>query len=201
MGNPSPPADLNSFLAGIGHICLQWALLEQTLLGIIAAAENMPLEKTYTRFGTTDMMPRIRMAVRLTEEAKWPPHLRNRLKAIRTALQKENGGLAERRNLFVHGVHEGMNDQGEVRLTMVRWTAENREQVVTILDAAFLANRLGELAQESQSIFSDYGVWKFGPGHEVERRKHIAEAKPITRFVRAQNIKRAVKLLFANLKP
>jgi len=57
MDKASPPTDLNSFLAGIGHICLQWALLEQTLLGIIAAAENMPLEKTYTRFGTTDMMP------------------------------------------------------------------------------------------------------------------------------------------------
>jgi len=138
----------------------------------------MPLEKTYTRFGTTDMMPRIRMAIRLTEEANWPPHLRNRLKAIRTAIQKENGGLAERRNLFVHGVHESIRQNGEVTLTMARWPSANREQVVTLLDAATLAHRLSELAQESQSIFSDYGVWKFGPGHEVERHEHIAQAKP-----------------------
>jgi len=141
------------------------------------------------------------MAIRLTEEANWPPHLRKRLKTIRTVLQEGNGGLAERRNLFVHGVHEGIRTNGEVSLIMARWPAAKREQVVTILDAATLAHRLSELAQESQRIFSDYGVWKFGPDRDAERREHIAQAKPNTRFVRAQQIKRAMKLLLTNLKP
>jgi hypothetical protein len=199
MEQPSPPNDLNSFLAGIGHICLQWALLEQSLLGIIAAAENMPLEKTYTRYGTTDMVPRMRMAIRLVEEAKWPHQLQRRLRAIRDKLQ--NGKLSDQRNLFVHGVHKGIQSNGMVQLTMVRWSAPKREQLVSVWEAVELANQLSILAQEAGSILDAYGAWKFGPGLDEDRSKHIAEAKPLTRFIRAQQFKRAVKAVLGNNRP
>jgi hypothetical protein len=189
-------------LAAIGNICLQWSLLEQNLLGIISGAEHMPVEKTYTRYGTTDMMPRIRMAIRLTEEAKWPVSLRNRLVAIRRALQKEGGkGLAEYRNLYVHGAHKEVFENGEVELTMVRWPASERSQIVTAEDAVQLGHRLGELAQEAHSIFCDYGTWKFDTKLSEQGRENVAQAKALSRLIRAHQIKRAVKLLFANLKP
>lgn len=202
MAKVSPPTELAAFLASIGSVCLQWALLEQTLLLLIATAENMPLEKAYTRYGTTDMMPRVRMAIRLTEEANWPQPLQRRIKAIRTALQKEGGkGLAERRNLFVHGAHKHYYDNGEVELTMVRWARNDRAQVVTIADSAQLANRLSQLAEEAFAIFSAYCVGKDGTGDVVNRDQYIAEAKAQARLIRAYNIKRALKLLWANLKP
>lgn len=188
-------------MASIGNICAQWALLEQTLLVLIATAENMPLEKTYTRYGTTDMMPRIRMAIRLAEEAHWPADLIRRLKGIRTALQKEGGkGIAERRNLFVHGAHKHYYNDGEVELTMVRWPRSDRDQVVTVVDSAQLGNRIALLAQEAYSIFSDYGARKFGTRDEVNRDHYIAEAKTHARLIRAYNIKRGFKLILANLK-
>lgn len=194
--------EYTKFLAAVGHICQQWALIEQMLLGIIAAAENTFLEKTYSRFGTTDMMPRIRMASRLTEEAKWPVHFRNRLTAIRRALQKEGGkGLAERRNLFIHGAHKTVSESGEIELTMVRWPASERTQMVTALDAAQLGSRLAELAQEAHAIFRDYGTWKFNIEHGQYGDERVAGAKTRSRFLRTQQIKRAAKLLWANLKP
>jgi hypothetical protein len=172
------------------------------LLGIIAAAESNSLEKTYTRYGTTDMMPRIRMAIRLTEEAHWPGRLRNRLIAIRRALQKENGkGLAEYRNLYVHGAHKDIAENGDVELTMVRWPASERKQIVTSADAAQLSNRLGVLAQEAHSIYCDYGDWKFNLQLGQNGREHVAKAKSNVRLIRAHQIKRAIKLLLANLKP
>lgn len=134
------PTDLNSFLAGIGHICLQWALLEQMLLGIIAAAENMPLEKTYSRYGRLDMLDRVKMAIKLSVEAKWPGRFIGRLRAIQRSLQKGGDRLAEKRNMFVHGVHSTTGTPGEYELTMVRWPATNRKTVVTIEDAYLVMN-------------------------------------------------------------
>lgn len=184
---------LNMFLAGVGHICLQWALLEQSLLAIIAAAEDMPLEKTYTRYGTTDMMPRLRMAIRLVEEAKWPHPLQKKLKGIRERLQK--GNLAERRNLFVHGVHKGIQSDRLVQLTMVRWNAQNREQIVSISEAADLAGHLATLAREAGSIFDEYGAWKFGHGSSDFRTEHVAKGKPVSRLVQGHQISAAVRSL------
>lgn len=190
-----------SLLAGIGFICQQWALIEQLLLGIIAAAENTPLERVYTRHGTTDMMPRIRMAIRLAEEAKWPRNLQTRLKDVRRALQSEGPkGLIEQRNLFVHGAHKVGLNPGEVELTMARWAKNDRDHIVTALDAAKLGFRLSELAQDVHAIFRDYARWKFQSKFDDDGGQQFAQTKTRTRLMRAQNIKRAIKSLWANLK-
>lgn len=195
-----PPSDQNSFLAGIGHICLQWALLEQTLLAIIAAAEDTSFDKVYTRFGNLDMQPRLNMAIKLAREARWPNRLIKPLENIRKAIQSGEK-LGERRNLFVHGVHKDTDTPGEVSLTMARWSPDKRQQIVTLLDAVQLANRLAQLAQEADAVFGEYGVWKFGAKRERDGNEHIAQTKATARFIRAQNVKRAIKLLLTNLKP
>jgi hypothetical protein len=195
-----PPTDQNSFLAGIGHICLQWANIEQLLLGILAAVDGIPLAKAYTRYGGTDMMPRLNLAVALTEEAKWPRHLTQKLRDIRKEIQRNNG-LADRRNMFVHGAHERTEVDGEYALTMSRWKGDKQRQIVTIVDAAELANRLSQLAQDTNAVHVGYGNWKFGLKNQTYSDEDVSRGKTIARGVRAHNIKRAVKLLFANLKP
>jgi hypothetical protein len=197
-GTSKPPNDQLAFLAGIGHVCLQWALIEQTLLGIISAAEHMPLEKTYTRYGSTGMIPRLTLAINLAQEAKWASPLVKRLREVRKTIQK---GLDERRNLFVHGAHKGEIAPGQFELTMARWSPNNRSQIVTVEDVAELVSRLSELAQELERIYRDYGTWKFGPGANEDSRQHVPETKPIARLIRARQIKRAIRLLLANLKP
>lgn len=191
----------NAFLSGIGHVCLQWALLEQTLLAIIGAAEDLPFDKVYTRFGSLDMQPRLNMAIKLAREDKWPPRLIKTLVEIRKALQKDGGGLAERRNLFVHGVHKDTGVPGEVSLTMARWVPDKREQIVTMHDAFDLATRLTHLVHKAESVFRGYGVWKFGAKYQADRSEQIAETKATARFIRAKQIKRGFKLILANLKP
>lgn len=192
----SAPATFDALLLAIGHICLQWALIEQTLLGIIAAAENILLEKTYTRYGGTDMLPRLNLAIRLVEEAKWAPPLVQRLRSIRKAVQKD----IEKRNLFVHGVHKGEVAPGQFELTMARWAANDRTHVVTPDDAIALALRLSRLAQEVDSIFKDYGTRKFGIKDHADRGYEVTDNKAASRLIRRRNIKRALKLLWANLK-
>lgn len=201
MAKVEPPTDQTSFLASIGHICLQWALLEQTILFIIGAAENLPIEKVYPRYGSLDMLPRLNMAINLTREAKWPVRLTNPLVEIRKALQRDGDKIAERRNLFVHGVHKPTEVPGEFELTMARWSADKRNQIVTVVDGVELANSIAQLAQKADGIFRGYGVWQFGPEYETDRSEQVAQAKAMARFIRAHNIKRAFKLLLANLKP
>ena len=198
--DPTPPDEQNVFLASIGHLCLQWALLEQCLIAIIAAAENHSLEKTYARFGSLDMLKRLNMAIGLTREAKWPQRLIKPLVEIRTALQHSGGGIADRRNLFVHGVHEHTGVRGEYALTMVRWSPDKRKTVVTALDCGQLTISIAQLVNKAEGVFLDYGVWKFGPEYKQDRSKQIALTEATVRLVRAQQIKRALKLLWANLK-
>ena len=201
MAKPSPPTDMNSFLAGIGHVCLQWALLEHTILCLIGVIEAIPVEKAYTRFASLDMQPRLNMAIALAIEAKLHGSYIRRLRAIRTALQKEGKGLAEKRNMYVHGAHDPTEVEGEFALTMSRWKGDRRRQVVTILYVSDLVNRLSLLAQEGHSIFSDYGVRKHGAAAYQNTGEHVAQAKAALRFIRAKQIKRGLKLIFGNLKP
>ena len=197
MSDTARPHDVNVFLAGVGHICLQWALIEQALLAIIAAAENIQLEKTYTRYGGTDMKARLGMAIKLAEEAKWSPPLLARLRRLRKEVQKH----IEERNLFVHGAHKGEVAPGEYELTMAGWAANDRSHVRTSDDAAALVTFLAQLADEADSIFGDYGVWKFGPKGQPNRPDKIVDAKAMSRLIRRRNIKRALKLLWANIRP
>lgn len=195
------PTHQNTFLCCIGHICLQWALLEQNILGVIACAENLPIDKVFTRYAGKDMLPRLNLAISLANEAKWPQRFVRPLKAIRTALQENGEGLADKRNLFVHGVHYPTANHEEFGLVMARWRGDKRDNIVGVLDAANLAQRLSLLAQEAQNVFDAYGLWKFGTQPRKDRSQEVAETKTLARSIRAQNIKRGFKLILANLRP
>lgn len=140
------------------------------------------------------------MAITLAEEAKWPLRYAKRLRAIRDQIRGPKG-LAEKRNMFVHGAHDLAVEEGEFNLTMSRWKGDRQCTTVTILDASDLASRLSLLAQEAHSIFSDYGVWKYGPEAKQATAGPIIQEKTTLRFIRAQQIKRGLRLIFGNLKP
>ena len=198
MANSRPSGDLNTFLALIGHVCLQWALLEHTLLYIIAVAENMPDKKAFTYFGSTDIRARLGIAILLTHDANWPPTLHERLKSIRKALGKDGENLLWRRNQAVHGVHKSSAREDSFSLTVPRERGSKREMDVSIADLRALVTRLGELVADANSVLEEYGQWKFGTGGEQGLGKNLAEARPSVWIVIAHNLKRAIKRLFAN---
>lgn len=201
MTNLAPPTDQNAFLAAIGHICLQWSRLEHSLLILIGTIENMPAEKAYLAFAGLDMIPRVNMAITLAQENKLPRRMIGDLKGIRRELQKDGSNLANRRNMFVHGVHKFGDAAGEYVLTMSRWRGDKRDQTVTLIDAGQLAHEIALQAQIADSIFRNYGIWKFGVPDQGNGSQHIARTKAALRLIRAHQVKRAVKLLLSNLKP
>lgn len=192
-------AEQNAFLCTIGHICLQWALLEQTILFIIGAIENVPIQKAFVMFAGLDMLPRLTMAINLAQEAKLP-HLRF-IKPLQDIRKEIREGLSDRRNLFVHGSHQLTEQQGEYVLVMSRWKGDKQRQTVSLLDGAKLSQDIAVLAQKANAIFCDYGLWKFGTKQDGNADQKIAQIKTSLRFIRAQQIKRAVKLILTNLKP
>jgi hypothetical protein len=141
------------------------------------------------------------VALKLTREAKWPQRFITPLTNIRKALQQGGDGLAEQRNMFVHGVHEMTETPDEFLLTMPRWSPDKRKTRVTTNDAAMLVVNIAYLAQKADGVFQGYGVWKFGPEFKTDRSEQIAQTKALSRFIRAKNIKRALKLLWTNLIP
>jgi hypothetical protein len=202
LPTPQSVADQNAFLSAIGHICLQWALLEQSILYIIGAIENLPMQKAYAMVAGMDIQPRLNLAIELAQQAGLP-HLRfiKPLQNIRKELQRSGSGLADRRNMFVHGAHKFGENEGEYILKMSRWKGDKQSTTVTLLDAAQLANEIALQAQKAHSIFDDYGLWKFGAQNQTNSSEHIAYTKAVLRLIRREQIKRALKLLFANLKP
>lgn len=145
-------------MAGIGGVCVQWALLEHLVLGMIATNEGMPLDRAYLMFGSLDMKPRLDMAILLARDAKAPEPMVKRIIAVRTALKDEK--LADRRNQAVHGVHKEAARPDAIQLTMPRWAGDRRTQTVTALDMYDLAGRLAELQNEIWLVGEDIHAWK-----------------------------------------
>lgn len=181
------------FFATIGHICLQWALLEHTVLALIAAAENMPMSKVHIIFGGLDMQPRVNMAITLAREAGWPQRLVKRIEAIRKALQRGGEDLAARRNQAVHGVHKASELPEHVSLTMVRWRGPKETQDVSLSELHQLGVRLHELSEEAWSIFEAYGVWKFKTGSPENPAQKLRESDPGVWLILKQHVKSAIK--------
>ncbi len=198
MPQPTEISDEIKIYAGIGVVCVEWALLEHMMLGLISCAENTSLEKTYMMFGTLDMLPRINMALKLARHEKWPPKLSSRIEKIRKEVQgKRQNGLQAKRNQLIHGVHKASDKPESVSLTMVRWGEPKRTQDISVSDIANLANRLSDLAQEASSIFDDYGTWKFGPGSEKDSSEQLSRAESRIKIKIAKDFQGIIKRLFA----
>jgi len=195
----TPSLEIKAY-ATIGVVCLQWSLLEQMLLRVIACAENAPIDKIYLSYAGLDMMPRIGMALKLARYAKWPQPLIKRIEAIRVALQGKSGrhGLADRRNQVVHGVHKESEKPDCISLTMVRWDGPRRTQDVTLSEIADLATQLAALAQEAWSISDAYGDWKFGSNREQNGGEQFSRAKTSIGVEIIHHVQSVIKRLFGN---
>ena len=198
MSNSRPLDDQNTFLALIGHVCLQWALLEHTLLHIIAAAESMPVERAYTYFGSTEIRARLGMAILLTHDAKWPIALQERLKDIRKAISQNGENLQWRRNQAVHGVHKSSGAPESFSLTIPRERGDKREMDVSISDLHSLVTRLGELVADAASVFDEYGQWKFGASGQKGLQQNLTQTRPTLRAIVTNYLESAVKRLLGN---
>ncbi len=156
-----PPVDNLDHLkimAGIGGVCVQWALLEHLVLGMIAANEGMPSDRAYLIFGSLDMKPRLNMAILLARDAKIPNDIVKRIEDVRKALREEK--LTDRRNQAIHGVHKASGQPDSIDLTMPRWSGSRRTQTVTVMDLFSLSTRLAELGNEIWLIGEDVQAWK-----------------------------------------
>lgn len=154
-----------AFLASIGHVCLQWSLLELTLIAVLCAIEGIPDEKGDLIFGGLDMQPRINTAINLARYHKLPRPLINELVAIRKALQ---GGVSERRNQAVHGAHAETAVLGTYRLRMSRWSGDKKMQDVSLEDLFRLIEEIYTLQRRAYGVFEGVGKWKFGRGAEED---------------------------------
>ena len=171
MTNPIPQVSEDvKIMAGIGHICLQWARLEMALLGVIYAIEIMPMEKGEIIFGGLDVQPRCHMAINLGQYNKLPPPIMKRLRGVRKVLQS---GLADQRNQLVHGAHKNM-ENGTTTLTMVRWKGEKRDKSFTAIDIHNIGIDIYKLADECWSIRDAIGDWKFGPHRNINIGNPVA---------------------------
>ena len=166
-------------MAGIGGVCVQWALLEHLVLGMIATNEGIALDRAYLMFGSLDMKPRLDMAILLAKDAKTPVPMVKRIIAVRTALRDEK--LTDGRNQAVHGVHKDAQSDS-VKLTMPRWSGEKRTQIVTVMDLFRISSRLSELGNEIWSIGEDVHTWKMRVANnrlEDTQRKFAIANTPI----------------------
>lgn len=152
--------DVAAVSACIGNICIQWALLENNLMAILAACQDIPFDEAALLFGSLDMKPRLNMAILLSRHHKWPPPLIKRLEGLRTNIDKAK--MIDRRNLAVHGVHSMSDLPQTFRLYTPRRKGSAQREEWSILDAYKLGQEAQAAALEAYDIFAEYGRRKFG---------------------------------------
>ena len=145
------------FLSTIGHVCLQWSLLELTLLALLSDMEGIDLEKGEMIFGGLDMKPRINMAIGLARHHKLPRPLQNELTAIRKVIQKD---LTERRNQAVHGAHGETDVLGSYRLRMSRYSAPKKLQSVSYEDMMALTEDIHNVQRRVYKVLNEMVEWR-----------------------------------------
>jgi hypothetical protein len=162
MATPFTPGvdDKAATMACIGFVCVQWALLENNLLGLLATAQNILIEEAAIIFGGLDMRPRLNTAILLAEHHKWLPPLQKRLKELRAAIDKAK--LIDRRNMLVHGVHKEADKPETFVLYSPRKKGSAQQEIWTVGDAYNVGLAIQTAATEVHAILMAYGEGKFG---------------------------------------
>lgn len=103
MADPTNSSEPNytARLISVGNICTQWAYLEYLVANTIWWLLKVDRPTGMILTGGLDMIPRINMAINLARHLKADRRILEALEATRKAVQ---GGLADRRNIAVHGV-------------------------------------------------------------------------------------------------
>lgn len=104
-------------LAIVGFICAQWALIEEKFAKAIWFLLGVDEEVGKIVTGGLDIRPRMNMAIRLAQKIECSPELLAGLEESRRLIQD---GLAQRRNLVVHGVHNSNPTEGALLLELHR---------------------------------------------------------------------------------
>lgn len=152
-------------MTSIGHVCLQWALLEHTILTLLAAIENIHIDEAALLLAGLDMRQRLCKSIDLAEYRKIQPHLIKRLRGLRTGIDKQK--LVERRNRAVHGVQKKSERPRHFVFSMPRLKGLARDAHWTVADVYLLSMEIQAAGAEVTSIFQDFGTWKFGE-HRAE---------------------------------
>ena len=147
-------------MAAIGHVCVQWALLENNLLAILATCQTIPLEEAAIIFGSLDMKPRLNHAILLTRHHRWPRPLQTRIEALRKNIDKSK--LVDRRNLIVHGVHSASDLPHSVNLYTPRRKGTAQNETWSVMDAYRIGEEVKAAALEAWDIYAEIGRIKFG---------------------------------------
>lgn len=146
-------------LAAIGHVCLQWSILEMTILAVLNVIEELEPEEGFILFGGQDILPRFSLAIRLLDHLNAPQEIPEELRAIRELLQKRNG-IKDRRNQAVHGAHADADQLDAVQLTMVRWAGARRTQTVTLEQLIDLTEEIHSAQRRTYGVFQKIGQWQ-----------------------------------------
>ena len=170
-----------AIMACIGHVCVQWAQLENNILAVLCACQNVPVEEAAILFGSLDMKPRLNMAINLARRHKWPTSLLIRLDRLRKAIDKAK--LLDRRNMVVHGVHRATDTPQTVTLYTPRRSGSAQYEDWTIEGAHQLGVEIMHAANEAWDIFASYGRWKFG-NHFTENSSGEIVTAPLGVFAR-----------------
>jgi hypothetical protein len=152
--------DEAAIMAAIGHVCIQWALLENNLMAILTACQSTSWDEAALLFGSLDMKPRLNTAILLARHHKWPPPVVKRLESLRTNIDKSK--LVDRRNLIVHGVHSASDLPQSFNLYTPRRKGEAQHETWTVMDAYRVGQEARAAALEAYDIFAEYGRRKFG---------------------------------------
>lgn len=148
-----------AFLAGIGHVCLQWSLLELTVLSILYALKDVDHVEGDLLFGHLDLVPRLDMAIALLDHQRAPGQLVSRLKVIKEQLGRK-GKIKERRNQAVHGAHADTDVLGTYNLLMSRWRGPKKVSAVSLEDLIKLTEDIHALRLQAYGVFEALWEWK-----------------------------------------
>lgn len=152
--------DQSAIMACIGYVCVQWALLENNLLGVLAASQNVTIDEAAILFGSLDMRPRLTKAIGLAEFHCWKQPLKKRLRDLRGGIDKLK--MSDRRNMLIHGVHSESTKPQHFNLYSPRLSGDAQREEWSIQEAITLGDQVRYAAIEAHAIFVEYGRWKFG---------------------------------------
>lgn len=171
-----------AFMAAIGHVCIQWALLENNILAVLCACQAVEWDEAALLFGSLDMKPRLNMAVLLAKHHKWPTPLIKRLESLRSNIDKSK--LVDRRNLIVHGVHSDSSLPQSFNLYTPRRKGSAQRETWSVMDAYRVGQEAQAAALEVYDIFAEYGRRKLGcdPAKDINSQLMTAPALRRARF-------------------
>jgi hypothetical protein len=151
---------LQRLMASLGHISIQWALLEAILAHAIWALLILDYETGAIVTGGTDMLPRVNMAILLARHKKAPQSAIRKLESVRSALQND---LLDRRNQAIHGIHADAADADKVKLVMLRWKHPKREQERSIADLDQISQDIRACQKDAEIALDIIWKWQLRP--------------------------------------